>query len=114
MGNETRWPRSSVSFDTPPLQKGGLHFAHPGIYIEEELGCRAALCDCHCGPMYYLSISLMPKGAFVMCWVSECGPRNRVFVVKLMKGAFEKSLDQLYGAAGTEPRKHFERNQELT
>jgi hypothetical protein len=56
----------------------------------------------------------MPKGAFVMCWVSECGPRNRVFGVKLMKGAFEKSLDQLYGAAGTEPRKHLERNQELT
>jgi hypothetical protein len=38
----------------------------------------------------------------------------RVFGVKLMKGHFEKSLDQLYAAAGTEPRKHFERNQELT
>jgi hypothetical protein len=72
MGNETRCPHSSVSFDTPPLQKGVLHLAHPGIDIEEELGSRAVLCGCHCGPMYYFPISLMPKGVFVMCWVSEC------------------------------------------
>ena len=73
MGNETRRPRPSVSFDAPPFQKGGPHLAHPGIYIEEEAGSRAVLCDCHCGPMYYFPVSLMPKGDFVMCWVSDCG-----------------------------------------
>jgi hypothetical protein len=73
MGNETRWPRPPVSFDAPPFQKGGPHLAHPGIYIEEEAGSRAVLCDCHCGPMYYFPVSLMPKGDFVMCWVSDCG-----------------------------------------
>jgi hypothetical protein len=73
MGNETRWPRSSVSFDDAPFQKGGLHPAHPGIEIEEEVGGRAVLCDCHCRPMYYFPVSLMPEGDFVMCWVSECG-----------------------------------------
>jgi hypothetical protein len=73
MGNETRWPRSSVSLDAQPFQKGGLHLEHPGTYIEEEVGGRAVLCDCHCGPMYYFPVSLMPKGDFVMCWVSECG-----------------------------------------
>jgi hypothetical protein len=52
MGNETRWAHWSVSFDTPTLQKGGLHLAHTGIYIEEELGCRAALWDRQCGQMY--------------------------------------------------------------
>jgi hypothetical protein len=71
MGNETRRPRLSVSFDAPPFQKGGLHPAH--AYIEEELGGRAVLCDCHCGPMYYFPVSLMAKSDFVMCWVSECG-----------------------------------------
>ena len=70
MGNETRWPRPPVS---PPLQKGGPHLAHLGIYIEEEAGSRAVLCDCHCGPMYYFPVSLMPQGDFVMCWVSDCG-----------------------------------------
>ena len=73
MGNETRWPRSSVSFDDPPFQKDGLHPAHPGIYLEEEVGGRAVLCDCHCGPMYYFPISLMANSDFLMCWVSECG-----------------------------------------
>ena len=74
MGNETRWPSSSVAFDDPPFQKGGLHPAHPGIYLEEE-GGRAILCDCHCGPMYYFPVSLLPKDDFVMCWVSECRRR---------------------------------------
>jgi hypothetical protein len=73
MGNETRWRRPSVSSEGPPLQKGGLHPAHPGVYIEEASGGRAVLCDCHCGPMYYFPVSLMPEGDFVMCWVSECG-----------------------------------------
>jgi hypothetical protein len=73
MGNETRWPRPSVSFDAPPFKKGGLHLAHPGIYIEEKVDSRAVLCDCHCGPMYYFPVSLMPKGDFVLCWVSDCG-----------------------------------------
>jgi hypothetical protein len=53
--------------------------------------------------MYYFPVSLMPKSDFVMCWVSECGSRHRVSGVKPKKGAFEKSLDQLCGAAGTEP-----------
>jgi hypothetical protein len=73
MGNETRWPRPSVSVDAPLFQKSGLHLAHPGIYIEEEAGSRAVLCDCHCGPMYYFPVSLMPDDDFVMCWVSDCG-----------------------------------------
>jgi hypothetical protein len=73
MGNETRWPRSSVSFDALLLQKRRLHLAHPGINIEEEVGGRAILCNCHCRPMYYFPVSLVPKGDFVMCWVSECG-----------------------------------------
>jgi hypothetical protein len=73
MGNETRWPRPSVSFDAPPFQKGGRHLAPPGIYIEEEVGGRNVLCDCHCAPMYYFPVSLMPRDNFVMCWVSECG-----------------------------------------
>jgi hypothetical protein len=76
MGNETRWPRSAVSFDALPSQKGGLHPARSGVYTEEEVGGRAVLCDCHCGPMYYFPVSLMPKSDFVMCWVSECGPRR--------------------------------------
>jgi hypothetical protein len=41
----------------------------PGVSV----GGRAVLCDCHCGPMYYFPVSLMPKGDFVMCWVSDCG-----------------------------------------
>jgi hypothetical protein len=73
MANETRWRRPSVSFDAPPFQKDGRHLAHPEVYIEEALGGRAVLCDCHCGPMYYFPVSLMPKVDFVMCWVSECG-----------------------------------------
>jgi hypothetical protein len=58
MGKETRWPRSAVSFDTLPSQKGGLHPARSGVYTEEEVGGRAVLCDCHCGPMYYFPVSL--------------------------------------------------------
>jgi hypothetical protein len=73
MGNETRWRRPSVSFDAPSFQKDGLHLAHAGTYIEEEVGGRAVLCDCHLGPMYYFPVSLVHKGDFVMCWVSECG-----------------------------------------
>lgn len=73
MGNETRRRRPSVSFDAPPLRKAGLHFAHPRIDLEEAVGDRAVLCDCHREPMYYFPVSLMPKGDFVMCWVSECG-----------------------------------------
>jgi hypothetical protein len=73
MGNETRWPRPSLSFDALSSQKSGLHLAQPGIYIEEEVGSRVVLCDCHCGPMYYFPVSLMPKNDFVMCWVSDCG-----------------------------------------
>jgi hypothetical protein len=73
MGNETRWCRPSVSSEGPPLQKGGLHLARPRIYIDEAVGGRAVLCDCHCGPMYYFPLSLMPEGDFVMCWVSDCG-----------------------------------------
>jgi hypothetical protein len=38
MGNETRWRRPSVSSEGPPLQKGGLHLAHPGISIEKAAG----------------------------------------------------------------------------
>jgi hypothetical protein len=73
MGNETRWPHPSVSSDAPPFQKSGVHLAQPGIYIEEEVGSRAVLCDCHYGSMYYFPVSLMPKDDFVMCWVSDCG-----------------------------------------
>jgi hypothetical protein len=76
MRNESRWcRRPSVSLDLalPPFQEDGLHLAHPGIYIEEAEGARAVLCDCHCGPMYYFPVSLMPRSDFVMCWVSECG-----------------------------------------
>ena len=40
---------------------------------KRHLGGRAVLCDCHCGPMYYFPVSLMPMDDFVMCWVSECG-----------------------------------------
>jgi hypothetical protein len=74
MGNEIHWPGRSVSFDTP-FQKDGLHIAHHSgaCSIEDKTGDRAVLCDCHCGPMYYFPVSLMPKGDFVMCWVSECG-----------------------------------------
>ena len=66
MGNETRWPRSSVALDAQAFQEGGLHLAHPGIHIEEEVGGRVVLCDCHSGPMYYFPISLTAKGGFVM------------------------------------------------
>jgi hypothetical protein len=38
MGNETPWRRPSVSSEGPPLQKGGLHLAHPEVYIEEAFG----------------------------------------------------------------------------
>jgi hypothetical protein len=73
MANETRWRRPSVPSEGPPLQKDGLQLAHPGSSIEQAASDRAVLCDCHCGPMYYFPVSLMPKGDFVMCWVSECG-----------------------------------------
>jgi hypothetical protein len=73
MGNETRWRRPSVSSQDPPSENRDLHFAHPEIYIEETMGDRPVLCDCHCGPMYYLAVSLMPRRDFVMCWVSDCG-----------------------------------------
>jgi hypothetical protein len=73
MGNETRWRCPSVSSEGPPFEKDGLYLAHPGIYVEEEGGSRAILCDCHNGPMYYFPVSLMSKGDFVMCWVSDCG-----------------------------------------
>jgi hypothetical protein len=73
MENKTRWPHPSVPFDTPPFQESGHHFAHPGTYTRQEVGGRAVLCDCHCGPMYYLRVSLTPEGDFVMCWVSDCG-----------------------------------------
>ncbi len=73
MENETRGLRPSISSEDPPFQKGGLHLGHPGIYIEEAVDGRAVLCDCHCEPMYYFPVSLLPKGDFVMCWVSECG-----------------------------------------
>jgi hypothetical protein len=73
MGSETCWPHKSVSLDGTPFQKSGLHLAQPGIYIEEEVGSRAVLCDCHGEPMYYLPVSLMRNDDFVMCWVSDCG-----------------------------------------
>jgi hypothetical protein len=41
----------------------------PGALV----GARVVLCDCHCGPMYYFPVSLMPNSDFVMCWVSDCG-----------------------------------------
>jgi DNA-directed RNA polymerase subunit M/transcription elongation factor TFIIS len=73
MGNETRWRRPSVSLDAPSFQKGGLHLAHPGGDLEEAVGDRPVLCDCHLGPMYHFPVSLKCKDDFVMCWVSECG-----------------------------------------
>jgi hypothetical protein len=73
VGNETRWRRPSLLSDSAPSQKGGLHLERTGIYIDETAGGRAVLCDCHCGPMYYFPLSLVPKDDFVMCWVSECG-----------------------------------------
>jgi len=73
MGNETRWRHPSVSSGGPQLQKDGPPLAHPVLYIEEAADSRAVLCDCHCGPMYYFPVSLMPEADFVMCWVSECG-----------------------------------------
>jgi hypothetical protein len=73
MRNETRWPYPSDPCEDPLFQKGGLHLAHPEIYVEEAVDGRAVLCDCHYGPMYYFPVSLVPNGDFVMCWVSDCG-----------------------------------------
>jgi hypothetical protein len=72
MGNKTR-RLPSVSSESASFQKGGLHPAHPGVNIEEAVGGRDILCDCHCGPMFYFPVSLAPTDDFVMCWVSECG-----------------------------------------
>jgi hypothetical protein len=36
MGNETRWPRSAVSFDARPSQKGGLHPARSGEFTPKR------------------------------------------------------------------------------
>jgi hypothetical protein len=72
MGNKTqRLP--SVSSEGASFQKRDPHLTHPGIDIEEAVGGREILCDCHCGPMYYFPVSLTPTDDFVMCWVSECG-----------------------------------------
>jgi hypothetical protein len=71
MGNETRRP--SVSSEGSLFHKGGLHLARPRIDLEEAVGGRDILCDCHCGPMYYFPVSLTATDDFVMCWVSECG-----------------------------------------
>jgi hypothetical protein len=72
MGSETSWRSPSLSSEGPPLQKDGL-LADRGIDIEAALDSRTVLCDCHCEPMYYFPVSLIPDDAFEMCWVSECG-----------------------------------------
>jgi hypothetical protein len=31
------------------------------------------VCDCHCSPMSYGVVSLVPEVDCVMCWMSDCG-----------------------------------------
>jgi hypothetical protein len=67
--DETRWRSPSVCPQDPPRENGP--FAHPDSHTATD--GRSVLCDCHCGPMYYFPLSLIPASDFVMCWVSDCG-----------------------------------------